>query len=108
MMSSKLKVELKFDTYQKDVVIFANAINFLEKSKKLERQDKAKEKRIEFHVHTKMSNMDGIGEVSEYVNQAIKWGGHEAIAFTDHNALYAYPEIYKSTKKIKQSNLFMV
>ncbi len=87
----------QFDTYQKDVVIFANAINFLEKTKKLERMDKAKDKRIEFHVHTKMSNMDGIGEVSEYVNQAIKWG-HEAIAFTDHNGLYAYPEIYKATK----------
>jgi len=87
----------QFDTYQKDVVIFANSISFLEKSKKLERQDKAKDKRIEFHVHTKMSNMDGIGEVSEYINQAVKWG-HEAIAFTDHNGLYAYPEIFKATK----------
>ena len=87
----------QFDTYQKDVVIFANAINFLEKTKKQERLDKAKEKRIEFHVHTKMSNMDGIGDVSDYVDQALKWG-HEAIAFTDHNALYAYPDIYKSTK----------
>ena len=26
-----------------------------------------------------MSNMDGIGDVSEYVDQALKWG-HEAIA----------------------------
>ncbi len=87
----------QFDTYQKDVVVFANAINFLEKTKKLERLDKAKEKRIEFHTHTKMSNMDGIGDVDQYIDQAIKWG-HEAIAFTDHNALYAYPEIYKQTK----------
>ena len=35
----------QFDTYQKDVVIFANAINFLEKTKKQERLDKAKEKK---------------------------------------------------------------
>ncbi len=97
----------QFDTYQKDVVIFSTAINFLEKSKKLERLDKAKDKRIEFHLHTKMSNMDGIGDVSEYVDQAIKWG-HEAIAFTDHNALYAYPDIYKQTKNKKIKPIYGV
>ena len=87
-----------FDTFQKDVVIFCDAIFFMDKVKaNIERQDKAKDKRIEFHLHTKMSNMDGIGDVSEYVNQAIKWG-HEAIAFTDHNGLYAYPDINKYTK----------
>jgi len=88
-----------YDTYQKDVVIFCDAVFFMDKVKsKVERVDKAKEKRIEFHLHTKMSNMDGIGDVKSYVDQAIKWG-HEAIAFTDHNGLYAYPEIYKYTKK---------
>ncbi len=86
-----------FDTYQKDVVVFADAIYFLDKVKKKERMDKAKDKRVEFHLHTKMSNMDGIGEVSEYVDTAIKWG-HEAIAFTDHDGLYAYPEIFKATR----------
>ncbi len=87
----------QFDTYQKDVVLFARAINFIQKSKKEERLDKAKDKRIEFHTHTKMSNMDAVTDVAEYVDQAIKWG-HEAIAFTDHNGLYAYPDIYKATK----------
>ncbi|HCZ23378.1 MAG TPA: PolC-type DNA polymerase III [Acholeplasmataceae bacterium] len=86
-----------FDAFQKDVVLFADAINFIEKNIKEERMDRAKEKRIEFHVHTKMSNMDAVTDVSEYVDQAIKWG-HEAIAFTDHNGLYAYPDVYKATK----------
>ena len=86
-----------YDTFQKDVVLFANAINFIEKNKKEGRLDKAREKRIELHVHTKMSNMDAVSDVSEYVDQAIKWG-HEAIAFTDHNGLYAYPDIYKACK----------
>lgn len=86
-----------FDTFQKDVVLFADAINFIEKNKKEERMDRAKDKRIEFHVHTKMSNMDAVTDVFEYVDQAIKWG-HEAIAFTDHNGLYAYPDIFKATK----------
>ena len=30
-------------------------------------------------------------------DQAIKWG-HKAIAFTDHDGLYAYPDIAKATK----------
>ncbi len=86
-----------FDTFQKDVVVFADAINFIQKSKKEERMDRAREKRIEFHVHTKMSNMDAVTDVYEYIDQATKWG-HEAIAFTDHNGLYAYPDIFKATK----------
>ncbi|MFU8792842.1 MAG: PolC-type DNA polymerase III [Acholeplasmataceae bacterium] len=86
-----------FDTFIKDVVLFANQIYFVEKPKKLERLDKAKEKRIEFHVHTKMSNMDAVTDVKSYIDQAIKWG-HKAIAFTDHNGLYAYPDIFKQTK----------
>lgn len=86
-----------FDTFQKDVVLFADAIHFIKKNKKEERIDRAKDKRIEFHVHTKMSNMDAVTDVFEYVDQALKWG-HEAIAFTDHNGLYAYPDIFKATK----------
>jgi DNA polymerase III subunit alpha, Gram-positive type len=89
--------EAMFDMYQKDVVIRAKTINYLVKSKKEERMDKAKEKRIELHLHTKMSNMDGVTDVYDYVDRALKWG-HEAIAFTDHNGLYAYPDIYKATR----------
>lgn len=86
-----------YDTFAKDVVIIANVISFLEITSKKERKDTAKEKRVEFHLHTKMSNMDGLTDVKDYVDQAIKWG-HKAIAFTDHDGLYAYPEIYKQTK----------
>ena len=44
-----------------------------------------------------MSSLDAVGEVKDYVEQAIKWG-HKAIAFTDHGGVYAYPEIHKHTK----------
>lgn len=97
-----------YDTFQKDVVIFCDAIYFMDKVKsKVERVDHAKEKRIEFHLHTKMSNMDGIGSVKDYIDQATKWG-HEAIAFTDHNGLYAYPDIYKHTKNGKIKPIYGV
>ena len=91
-----------YDTYQSDVVIIANAIHALEAVKKEQRMDKARQKRIEFHVHTKMSNMDAVASASEYLEIAESWG-HKAIAFTDHDGVYAYPEIAKAAKgkKIK-------
>ncbi|MFA5474349.1 MAG: PolC-type DNA polymerase III [Acholeplasmataceae bacterium] len=97
----------QFDTFQKDVVIFARAIHFVEKPKRQERMDRAKEKRVEFHVHTKMSNMDGVTDASSYIERAIKWG-HEAIAFTDHNGLYAFPEIHQATKNKKIKPIYGV
>ncbi|WP_284928100.1 exonuclease domain-containing protein [Candidatus Phytoplasma sp. AldY-WA1] len=55
-------------------------------------------KRIEFHLHTKMSNLDATNSAKDYIDTAIRWG-HEAIAFTDHHGLYAYPEIDNCTRK---------
>lgn len=86
----------KFDTYIKDVVLMANKVDLIKESFRKERKDKEKVKRIEFHVHTKMSNLDGVTSASDYIEQALKWG-HKAIAFTDHDGLYAYPEIYKAS-----------
>ncbi|QTX02833.1 DNA polymerase III subunit alpha, Gram-positive type [Candidatus Phytoplasma luffae] len=51
-------------------------------------------KRIELHLHTKMSNLDSINSPKDYIETAQRWG-HKAIAFTDYNGLYAYPDINK-------------
>lgn len=93
----KAQGRVAYDTYIQDVVLMANVIETGEKSAKKERKDLSKEKRVEFHLHTKMSNLDGVGDVKDYLAQAIKWG-HKAIAFTDHDGLYAYPEIHKHAK----------
>ncbi|MBP3059528.1 DNA polymerase III subunit alpha [Texas Phoenix palm phytoplasma] len=64
----------------------------------LKRMDNYKgKKRIEFHLHTKMSNLDAVTSAKDYIDTAIRWQ-HEAIAFTDHDGIYVYPEIYKHTK----------
>lgn len=97
----------QYDTYIQDTSIMANEIIFMEKLTKTERSDKAKEKRVEFHVHTKMSAMDAVTDAETYLKTAEKWG-HKAIAFTDHNGLYAFPEIHKAAKKLKIKPIYGV
>lgn len=84
----------KYDTFQRDVVVMIKKIQFLE-VQKTTRIDQSKQKRVEFHVHSTMSNLDGISSISDYVETAASWG-HEAIAVTDHDGVYGFPELAKA------------
>lgn len=83
------------DTFVRDLVMMMSDI---EEIKKTPKQDKAEEKRVEFHLHSSMSQMDGIPNISAYVNQAAAWG-HKAIAVTDHNVVQAFPDAHSAAKK---------
>jgi DNA polymerase-3 subunit alpha (Gram-positive type) len=88
------------DSFLKDMVIRPSAIASV---KKYERMDDEPEKRIELHLHTSLSEMDGMTAPAKLVERAIKWG-HSAIAVTDHGVVQALPEAYKAAgfgKKIK-------
>ena len=55
------------------------------------RFDGALQKRIEFHVHTKMSALDGVGDLEDYLVYANAWK-HPAIAITDHENVHSFAE----------------
>ena len=69
------------------------------------RDDNALEKRVELHVHSKMSEMDAVSPISEYVELASHMG-HKAIAITDHGVAQAFPEAQKASSKYNIKMLY--
>ena len=62
------------------------------------REDTYDRKRVELHLHTKMSPFDGLASIGDYVKTAARWG-HKAIALTDHGGCQAFPDAQVAGKK---------
>jgi len=94
----KISGTVKYDNYSSELTLFPSNVKLIPE-KHLE-EDRALEKRVELHLHTKMSSMDGVSSSEQYIAQAAKWG-HPAIAITDHGVIQAFPEAYELGKKYK-------
>lgn len=91
----KAKGKAEFDNFANTAVLMLRDIQLQDKNK---REDTAEVKRVELHAHTKMSSLDGLSDIKEYVKQAKEWG-HKAVALTDHGVVQAFPDAAKAAGK---------
>lgn len=92
----RLRGGTQFDTYSNELIMIPR--DCMRVPPPPSRMDHAPEKRVELHLHTKMSALDGAVEVSELIKLAAKWG-HPAVAVTDHGVVQAFPEAYAAASK---------
>ena len=88
--------DVEFDKFAGGIVINARSISTAQKIKVV---DNAPKKRVELHLHTNMSQMDGMTPAKKLIQRAASWG-HPAIAITDHGVAQAFPEAMNTARKI--------
>ncbi len=98
-----LRGKLAYDNYDNDYIIKLTKMNVIEKPN--QREDNAPRKRVELHLHTNMSEQDGMCSVSEYVERALKWG-HPALAITDNGAVQGYIEANELSKEYNYKMIY--
>ena len=91
-----------YDKYERDYVLLPYDVLQVER---MPRQDTAPDgqKRVELHLHTKSSSMDGFCDPGKVVRLAHRMG-HRAIAITDHGVCQGYPEAMLAADDIHKSD----
>lgn len=90
---------VNYDTYARELVFDPQVVIPAEEVK---RYDEAEEKRVELHVHTKLSEMDGVCDIEEYIATADRWGMN-AIALTDHMVVQAFPKAQAAVSALNRN-----
>lgn len=91
-MHLKISGRLNLNRFDNDMVLEPVIIETAEKT---EKRDTAPQKRVELHLHTKMSLMDALTDTKAVVKRAIAWG-HPAIAITDHGVAQSFPDAWNA------------
>ncbi len=101
----RVRGNVQRDTFKNDLTLQLN--DFIEIPTQNIREDKAEVKRVEFHAHTHMSQMDAIPTPEDLVKLAHKFG-HKAVAITDHGGLQSFPHAHQMGKKLGVKILYGV
>lgn len=99
-MSLLVRGALEYDKYDRENVLRPRAIATVDQVKVV---DDALEKRVELHLHTSMSDMDGMTAPADLIKQAHKWG-QKAVAITDHGVAQAFPEAMNTAEAIRKED----
>ncbi len=91
---------MEYDRYDRENVMRPKAIALADQ---IEVVDDAPEKRVELHLHTNLSEMDGMSSPADLIKQAHKWG-QRAVAITDHGVAQAFPEAMNTVEAIRKED----
>lgn len=100
-LNVSLEGAVEIDERTKQLKIYCHAISVL--PDKPLRNDPEEEKRVELHLHTTMSAMDGVGDVVKYIKLAHNMG-MKAMAITDHGVVQAFPDAESGLAKLRKSD----
>ncbi|MBP3853669.1 MAG: PHP domain-containing protein, partial [Erysipelotrichaceae bacterium] len=67
------------------------------------RTDTQEEKRVEWHLHSNFSEMDGVSAIDQYIQTAFDWG-MDAIGVCDHDVVQAFPFAQHKIESLLHSN----
>ncbi|MBP5618454.1 MAG: PHP domain-containing protein, partial [Clostridia bacterium] len=95
-----VKGAMENDRYENDYVFAPTVVAVVQKYVET---DTAPEKRVELHLHTNMSLMDGMSSPESLIERAHAWG-HRAVAVTDHGVVQAIPEVMNTVEKIRKKD----
>lgn len=93
----RVRGDVVYDKFSRENTIMVTDVIKVDKIEKKDMYDGEK-KRVELHLHTQMSSMDGISSVTNIIKRASEWG-HKSIAITDHGVVQAFPEAMDASKK---------
>ncbi|MDR2360945.1 MAG: PolC-type DNA polymerase III [Oscillospiraceae bacterium] len=92
----RVKGRYDYDNYYKENLIVPFSIERIERTIREDTHDG--DKRVELHLHTKMSALDALTDPEKAVETAARWG-HKAIAITNHAVVHDYPEFSKACER---------
>ena len=91
---------IEYDSYSRELTCTASAIEPLQKVKLV---DPAEKKRVELHMHTNMSEMDGVCDIKSIVKHV--WNlGHEGVVITDHADVQSFVKAFNTAQDLKKKD----
>ena len=91
---------ISYDNFAKDLTCIASNVVKIEKAKSV---DLAEAKRVELHMHTNLSEMDGVCDVNDIITYVYNLG-HRGIAITDHADVQSLVKAYNTAQGLKKKD----
>ncbi|MDU3806532.1 MAG: PHP domain-containing protein, partial [Finegoldia magna] len=94
---------LEFDRFTSGKTFSIKQMQEIEKPES--RKDEYEKKRVELHMYSQMSQLDGFIDLDECCKTLKKWG-HPALGLTDKSVVQGYPQLYDACSKNGLKPLF--